>query len=447
MSILRTYNVQNPDSATTNIQLSANGGIAVAGITTVAAGSTSAPSITPTGNSNTGIFFPSADTIAFAEGGVEAARFDSSGKLGIGTVNPSEGLHVVRASNGGQFAVDNTGQQYTSVNFKNSGTRKGVLEWNNTAEELGLAVDSSGSPTGSLSFSTGNTKRAVIDSSGRLLIGGGSSRQIDTVWGYYDSQFQSEGVASGAPSGISVIHNSSGGYPAYLALGASKATSLGGNTIVTNGMALGRISFQGSDGSKLVEAASIDCGCDGTPGTNDMPGNLTFSTTPDSQSSPTERMKIDSAGRVTTPYQPSFFAYLTTTVSAFAPGYSGKVLFSTERFDVGSCYDAPNSQCVAPVAGKYFFKVELYLGFEGTGVRVGHAGWYVNGSINHGANIIGGVTNGGGTQYHPTAISSTILNLSANDSVDFRWTGIGGNFTGGYMYAGEQTNFQGFLIG
>jgi len=47
----------------------------------VAAGSTTAPSITPTGDSNTGIFFPSADTIAFGEGGVEAVRIDSSGRV------------------------------------------------------------------------------------------------------------------------------------------------------------------------------------------------------------------------------------------------------------------------------------------------------------------------------------------------------------------------------
>jgi len=134
----------------------------------VSAGSTSAPSISPTEDSNTGIFFPSADTIAFAEGGAEAARFDSSGRLGIGTVSPFEGLHVVRSSNGNQFAVDNTGQQYSSINLKHNGTRKGVLEWNNTAAALELAVDGSGSPTGSLTFSTGNATRVTIDSSGRI---------------------------------------------------------------------------------------------------------------------------------------------------------------------------------------------------------------------------------------------------------------------------------------
>jgi hypothetical protein len=58
---------------------SGSGLTGVAGTSVFAAGSAAAPSISPTGDSNTGIFFPAADTIAFAEGGAEAlARFGSS---------------------------------------------------------------------------------------------------------------------------------------------------------------------------------------------------------------------------------------------------------------------------------------------------------------------------------------------------------------------------------
>jgi hypothetical protein len=57
------------------------------GVTTVAPGSASAPAITTDGDTNTGIFFPAADTIAFAEGGAEAMRIDSSGNLLVGTTD------------------------------------------------------------------------------------------------------------------------------------------------------------------------------------------------------------------------------------------------------------------------------------------------------------------------------------------------------------------------
>jgi hypothetical protein len=62
------------------------------------AGTVSAPSITFVGDTNTGIYSPAADTIAFTEGGVEAARFDSSGNLGLGTATPANKLDIYSAT-------------------------------------------------------------------------------------------------------------------------------------------------------------------------------------------------------------------------------------------------------------------------------------------------------------------------------------------------------------
>ena len=60
------------------------------------AGNVSFPAITTVGDTNTGIYFPAADTIAFAEGGAEVARFDSSGNFGLG-VTPSAWGSISRA--------------------------------------------------------------------------------------------------------------------------------------------------------------------------------------------------------------------------------------------------------------------------------------------------------------------------------------------------------------
>jgi hypothetical protein len=61
---------------------------------TFATGTAAAPAITTTGDTNTGMFFPAADTIAFAEGGAEAMRLNSSGNVGIGTSSPTSTLTV-----------------------------------------------------------------------------------------------------------------------------------------------------------------------------------------------------------------------------------------------------------------------------------------------------------------------------------------------------------------
>jgi hypothetical protein len=101
------------------------------GVTTVAPGSASAPAITTDGDTNTGIFFPAADTIAFAEGGAEAMRIDSSANLqfnsGYGSVATAYGCRAwvnfdgtgtpaIRASGNVSSITDNGTGNYT-VNF------------------------------------------------------------------------------------------------------------------------------------------------------------------------------------------------------------------------------------------------------------------------------------------------------------------------------------------
>ena len=69
--------------------------LSATGVTTLSAGTVSAPALTTSGDTNTGMFFPAADTIAFVEGGTEVIRINSSSNVGIGTTTPAAKLAVV----------------------------------------------------------------------------------------------------------------------------------------------------------------------------------------------------------------------------------------------------------------------------------------------------------------------------------------------------------------
>jgi hypothetical protein len=80
-------------------------------------------------------------------------------------------------------------------------------------------------------------------------------------------------------------------------LAKSRNTTYGSYTVVQNNDQLGGLWFAGDDGTDLNQSgAKIEAFVDGTPGTNDMPGRLVFSTTADGASSPTERGRINSSG-------------------------------------------------------------------------------------------------------------------------------------------------------
>jgi hypothetical protein len=73
----------------------------------------------------------------------------------------------------------------------------------------------------------------------------------------------------------------------------------------------------------------------------------------------TERMRIDSSGRVTMPYQPRFMAYR----SGHQTGYTGgnAVIFNNAATNVGNHYNTTTGLFTAPVAGNYIFEVGIYM--------------------------------------------------------------------------------------
>jgi hypothetical protein len=111
---------------------------------------------------------------------------------------------------------------------------------------------------------------------------------------------QIEGTGTTGQGGtLSLVANNNNILGGTLLLAKSRGTSVGSNTIVQSGDRLGEIYFLGADGSTIDSyGAIIKCEVDGTPGANDMPGRLVFSTTPDNSATPIERMRLDSSGRL-----------------------------------------------------------------------------------------------------------------------------------------------------
>jgi len=98
--------------------------------------------------------------------------------------------------------------------------------------------------------------------------------------------------------GVSLIRHSADAAGGGLYIGKSRNATIGSNTIVQNDDELGRITFSGDDGNDIhTQAAAIKAYVDGTPGANDMPGDLRFYTNV-GDTGVTERLRILSSGRV-----------------------------------------------------------------------------------------------------------------------------------------------------
>lgn len=169
------------------------------------------------------------------------------------------------------------------------------IAFNSASEEMRF---DNAAGNGKIAFLISSAERARIDSSGRLLVGTNTARDI-----YYNAtataRLQVEGT-DGNSSSVSMVRNSADASSSALILGKTRGTSVGATTVVQSGDIVGEISFQGSDGTEFVSAAAITGEVDGTPGANDMPGRLVFRTTADGASSPTERLRINSSGEIIT---------------------------------------------------------------------------------------------------------------------------------------------------
>jgi len=147
--------------------------------------------------------------------------------------------------------------------------------------------------------SNGNANMLFVDGGNDAVVIGHNDATNGT---FASSQaFQVVGT-SFTTSSVGLTRFSADANGPSISLSKSRAAGIGTDTVVQDNDALGNILFTGADGTDLAtQGASISAAIDGTPGGNDMPTRLTFATTGDGNSSPTERFRISSDGSLSTP--------------------------------------------------------------------------------------------------------------------------------------------------
>jgi len=238
------------------------------------------------GGSNTQVQFNSSGNLA----GSANLTFDGTILTAAGFSGPLNGTVGATTANTGAFTTLSasgtttlSGNQIISVTDNtNAALRITQLGTGNA-----LLVEDSTNPDAS---------PFVIDSSGIAIQGNTSTLSFSAPAGTVTPTIQSIAQASSLTQGIASVTNVTSANGPNFIFGKSRGASASSPTIVSDADVTGTISFTGYDGAAYLRAAQISANVDGTPGTNDMPGRLVFSTTADGASTPTERLRISSTG-------------------------------------------------------------------------------------------------------------------------------------------------------
>lgn len=181
--------------------------LSVTGVTTVQAGTAALPAITTTGDTNTGIFFPAADTIAFSEGGAEAMRIDSSGNLLVGTTTQATGALL-------------------TVNGSIKGT---ITSGTVVASTSGTSIDFTSIPSWVKRITVMFQNLSAAGSNSRLLIQIGDSGGIENT-GYVSTSAYYNGAGTSNSETTGYVLDNGGGQPSLFVTGTAVITLLDPST-------------------------------------------------------------------------------------------------------------------------------------------------------------------------------------------------------------------------
>ncbi len=205
---------------------------------------------------------------------------------GSGTANTLNGESTLTYGTTGQLTLTRASQSNVGLYvFHSDGNEVGHFGNIGSGNEGILVLKDGGTQTVKLSGETGGDSYI---NSGKVFINGTSSIGVGR-------QLQINENVDGTYSGMSLGRFRNDTSNSGIDFVKSRSDTIGGNTIVQSGDSIGAIIFKCADGNDLLTpAAEIRADVDGTPGANDMPGRIRFSTTADGSSSLTELARMTS---------------------------------------------------------------------------------------------------------------------------------------------------------
>ena len=232
------------------------------------------------------------DSFVIYDGTAAANRLviDSSGRVGIGTSSPSTYGKLVVVD--GTLASINSGGNQQLITVANSTITANLGVFNPNIPNTASLTTVGAHP---LAFGTSNTERMRIDSAGKI-----GMPAIGQTSSWMGGEAKLGINSTSAPdASLSIHRHYNGAFSGYLVFQKSRSTDITNLGVVSSGDYLGSIEFTGSDGNSYSQGAHIRAIVDGTPGDQDMPTKLTFSTTPDGSATPLDRLTIGASGQIT----------------------------------------------------------------------------------------------------------------------------------------------------
>ena len=260
-----------------------------------------------------------------------------------------------------------------------------------------------GDTTGAMVFQTNGTTEAMrIDSSGNVGIGTSSPSAKTEIYG----------TAAASSIALRVTNIAADGYSSLWLGDTNGALFRNGST---------QTGYAGANSLNLGTIAAH---------------NLGFIT------NNTERMRIDSSGRVTMPYQPAFHAVSTSIKEITGSPF----IFDTVFFNTGGHYNASNGRFTAPIAGIYYLQMDFLTTNSNTNtvdLRFFKNGAQTQLGTAYYTNYTGGD--------HRKGFMIALASLNANDyiTVQTQSSGSNGNLYGDNNDVGGKghTAFRAFLMG